>query len=95
MDDYTHFPKSCGSDTTTQFKPDRTYSTWGESGTWSLNGEVFTMTITGFDPLHQDIPAAEIGKPHTGTLRWVDPNTFVARSDDGTETTFRRCPDQK
>lgn len=94
MDGHTLFPNSCGSDTTFQFEPDGRYYTWGISGTWSLKGEVFTMTITDFDPLHQDIPPEEINKPHMAILRWVDPNTFVTRDAGGAELTFRCCPDQ-
>jgi len=92
IDDRSLFPKSCGSDTTFVYDSNGSFTTWGYAGTWSLDGDVFTITTTDFDPLHVDVPPEEIGKPYVSTLHWIDPNTFVTRNGDGVEMTHRRCP---
>ena len=95
VDGTSEFPKVCGSDGTIQYHADGSYSLWGEAGTWRLEGEVLTETMTGFDPLHVDPSPEDIGKARVSTLQWVDQNTFLKRYADGEVTAFRRCPNTK
>jgi hypothetical protein len=92
MDGHSEFPQVCGSHGTIQYHADGTYSLWGESWTWRLEGEVLTEALTDFDPLHVDRSKDDIGKEHVSTIRWVDQNTFLKRRADGSELAFRRCP---
>ena len=94
MDGHSEFPKVCGSDGTIQYHADGSFSLWGEAGTWRLDGEALTETVTDIDWLHSDRPAEEIGKANVSTVKWLDQNTFLKRYADGDLQAFRRCPDQ-
>ena len=93
MDGFYEFPQVCGSDTTIVYDSNGNWHLFGRHGTWRLDGEVLTETMTGFDPLHDEGPPEDVGKPLVSTLRWVDRNTFVKRRSAGDELAFRRCPE--
>jgi hypothetical protein len=92
MDGSMEFPQACGSHGPITYTPDGKYSIWGEAGTWRLDGEALTETMTGFDPMHMDRMDEDIGKPVASTLRWLDPDRFSKRFADGSVREFRRCP---
>jgi hypothetical protein len=94
-DGHSEFPKVCGSDGTVQYHLDGSYTLWGEAGKWRLDSDALTEAMTGFDSLHVDRPAEDIGKAYVSTIKWVDQNTFLKRRADGSELAFRRCPSQK
>lgn len=89
------FPIACGSHGPIVYESDGTYSTWVDSGTWSLNGQVLTETMTDYDPEGIDWSPEDVGKPWVSTLQWADRNTFLKRSADGETWAFRRCPDRE
>jgi len=94
MDGYSEFPQVCGTHGTIQYHPDGSYTMWGESGTWRLEGDLLTEALTAFDPLHVDRTADEIGEKYVSTVQWVDQHTFLKRFADGEVRAFRRCPEQ-
>jgi len=87
------FPLACDSDGPITYRADGSYSLWGEAGTWRLNGDALTETLGGFDALHSDRTADEIGKPILSTIAWIDENRFTKRFADGSKSEFRRCPE--
>jgi len=89
------YPIACGSHGPIIFESDGKYFIWGESGIWRLEGDVLTVTMTGFDPLHVDFSPEDIGKTYESTIRWVDQDTFLKRTTDGSTWAFRRCPERK
>ena len=92
MDGVLQFPLACGSHGPITYSADGRYSLWGEAGTWRLDGEKLTETMTGFEPMHVDRSPEEIGKPDVSTLRWLAPDRFTKRFGNGSVAEFRRCP---
>ena len=93
MADGLSFPEACGSHGPITYSSDGSYSIFGEAGTWRLDGDKLTETMTGFDALHVDREAKDIGRPVVSSLQWVDRTSFVKRYADGRERAFRRCPE--
>ena len=95
MGDDIEFPLACGSHGPITYTADGKYVLWGETGTWRLEGRSLTEAMTGFDPLHVDRSAEDIGKPEVSTLTWIDPDRFSKRFADGSTREFVRCPPRK
>lgn len=92
MDGILEYPLACGAHGPTTYRSDGTYSMWGEVGTWRLDGNVLTETMTGFDELHVDRLPADVGKPYVSRLQWNNRDRFLKRFADGSFAEFRHCP---
>ncbi|MFL6750052.1 MAG: hypothetical protein ACJ8FC_01355 [Sphingomicrobium sp.] len=93
MGDVLEYPLACGSHGPITYRSDGRYFIWGESGTWRLDGDVLSETLTSVDALHGDRSTADIGKPMVSTIQWIDRARFSKRFADGSTNEFRRCPE--
>ena len=85
-DDSTPFPLGCESDQPIRYDADGRFAVYEESGTWRLDGDRLTETLTeGGEP-------AEIGRPHVSRVERSGPDAFVKSWEAGEPLTFRRCP---
>ena len=85
-DESTPFPLGCSSDQPIHYNADGTYAFYGESGTWRLDGDRLTETLTeGGEP-------AEIGRPYVSRVERRGDEAFVKTVENGPAATFWRCP---
>jgi len=93
MGDVLEYPLACGSHGPITYRSDGSYSYWGEAGTWRLEGDVLTETLTSIDAPNSDRSTGEIGKAVVSTVQWIDRARFLKRFADGTTNEFRLCPE--
>jgi hypothetical protein len=93
MGDVLEYPLACGSHGPVTYRSDGSYSYWGEAGTWRLDGDVLTETLTGIDAFNSDRSTGEIGKAVVSTVQWIDRARFLKLFADGTTNEFRLCPE--
>ena len=87
----TDYPLSCNSDEPIVYEGDGRYQTYGESGTWRLDGGRLVETATEVDAAG-DPEATVIGRPALSRVDRTGPDAFRKTYADGTVATFRRCP---
>jgi len=93
MGDVLEYPLACGSHGPVTYRSEGSYSYWGEAGTWRLDGDVLTETLTSIDAVNSDRSTGDIGKPVVSTIQWIDRARFLKRFADGSTNEFRLCPE--
>lgn len=86
------FPLGCDSGEPVRYDGDGRYAGPGARGTWRLQGDTLTETMTETDAEEGD-PAAKTGEAYESRIAWQGADTLVKTFADGTRMTFRRCPD--
>jgi hypothetical protein len=87
-DQSTPFPHGCNSDQPIRYNADGTFAFADERGTWRLDGNRLTETLTeGGEP-------GEHGQAHVSQVIQTEPDAFAKSLETGAAVTFRRCPPQ-
>ena len=91
IDPPIRFPDGCEGDTGIYYKPDGTYETLEQSGTWRLDGDRLTETATH---AHEAVEpgAVKIGQSFVSRIRWEGPDEFVKAFANDHSLVLRRCP---
>ena len=85
------FPLACASGLPIAYRSDGTYGLFDEEGTWRLEGDRLTETMT--EILETAEPEPErVGRPYQSRIRRTGPNAFMKTYADGATELFRRCP---
>jgi hypothetical protein len=85
-DESTPFPLGCESDQPIRYEADGRFAVYEESGTWRLDGDRLTETLT------EAGEPGDIGRHTVTRVVPSGPDAFVKHWPDGASATFRRCP---
>ena len=85
------FPTACASGLPIIYHADGTLTLFGERGTWRLDRDILTETITEAGE-HSEFERSEIGRPHVARIAWRGRDRFRKLYADGAVESFRRCP---
>jgi len=84
-DESTPFPLGCESDQPIHYQADGRFAVYEERGTWSLDGDSLTETVT------EAGEPGDVGRRTVTRVVPTGPDAFVKHWPDGEPATFRRC----